>query len=641
MVERLEVHALANPDAALRFALLSDWADAPEKEMPGDDATLDAAREAVRALNARARAARASGDGAPSGDRFFLLHRERLWNEAQGVWMGWERKRGKLEEFNDLLRDPDAETSYVVVEGDFREATAGDAVRYVLTLDADTRTTPDGARALVATAEHPLNRPQYSPAHARVTQGYGVLQPRVSISPESGRQTIFARTYSGRPGVDPYTTAVSDAYMDLFGEGIYTGKGLYDVDAFRHTLGGAVPENSVLSHDLLEGNHARAALATAVEVFDDFPSRYASFAARLHRWVRGDWQLLPWLLPRVRDARGRWRRNPLSVVGRWKLFDNLRRSLTPPAILVFLLLAWTVLPGSPFAWTLIALFVLAFPIYAPAAHGFIFQPPDTVTSSWLRLLWADVRMHAQQIGLSVVFLAHQSVVMLDAIGRTLWRMLVAKKNPLEWTTAQQAEDSARDVPHSMWASVGWGLVVLASVTLTEPIAWITALPFAAAWIAAPWVARRVSRPLTRDDYTLTGDDRQRLRRIARRTWRFFDEILSERDGWLPPDNLQVQPAQGLARRTSPTNIGLALNAVQAARDLGYLPRIEEVRRLGLMLGAVERLETYRGHLYNWYSTVDGSVLAPRYVSTVDSGNLAGALLTLKQGLLETAEAPWP
>ncbi len=641
MVERLEVHALANSDAALRFALLSDWADAPEKEMPDDAATLDAARQAIRALNERGRAARAVGDGAASGDRFFLLHRERLWNEAQGAWMGWERKRGKLEEFNELLRDPDAETSYVAIEGELREATAGDAVRYVLTLDADTRTAPDDARALVATAAHPLNQPRYSPARARVARGYGVFQPRVSISPESGRRTLFARVYAGRPGVDPYTTAVSDAYMDLFGEGIYTGKGLYDVDAFRHTLSGVVPENAVLSHDLLEGNHARAALVTAVEVFDDFPSRYASFAARQHRWVRGDWQLLPWLFPRVRDARGQWRRNPLSVVGRWKLFDNLRRSLTPPALLVFLLLAWTVLPGSPFVWTLFALFVLAFPIYAPAAHGFFFQPPDTVTSSWLRLVWSDVVLHARQIGLSVVFLTHQSVVNADAIGRTLWRMFVSKRHLLEWTTAQQAEEAAHDVPRSMWASVAWALIVLASVTLTEPIAWLTALPFAAAWLAAPWVARRVSRALPSEDYTLTDTDRARLRRVARRTWRFFDEILGEADGWLPPDNLQLQPAQGLARRTSPTNIGLALNAVQAAHDLGYLPRTEEVRRLGLMLGAVERLERYRGHLYNWYGTGTGEVMAPRYVSTVDSGNLAGALLALKQGLLEVADAPWP
>ncbi|WP_412070442.1 GH36-type glycosyl hydrolase domain-containing protein [Rubrivirga sp. IMCC43871] len=641
MVERLEVHALANPDAALRYALLTDWADAPAKRVPGDDATVEAARGAIRRLNERSRAARAQGDGADLGDRFFLLHRERLWNEAQGVWMGWERKRGKLEEFNDLLRDPDAKTTYVVVEGDFRTATEGDAVRYVLTLDADTRTTPDGARALVATAAHPLNRPHGSPEKGRVTRGYGVLQPRVSISPESGRQTLFARVYAGRPGVDPYTTAVSDAYQDLFGEGIYTGKGLYDVDAFRRTLDGAVRENSVLSHDLLEGNHARAALATGVEVFDDFPSRYASFALRQHRWVRGDWQLLPWLMPRVKDARGTWKKNPLSVVGRWKLFDNLRRSLTPPALLAFLLLAWTVLPGSPFVWTLIALFVLAFPIYAPAAHGVLFQPPDTVTSSWLRVLWADAVMHARQIGLSVAFLAHQSVVMLDAIVRTLWRMSVSKTNLLEWTTAQQAEESTRDVPHSMWASVGWGALVLASVTLAEPIAWITALPFAAAWIAAPWIARSISQPIEREDYRLTADDRVRLRTIARRTWRFFEEVLTERDRWLPPDNLQIQPAQGLARRTSPTNIGLALNAVQAARDLGYLTRTDEVGRVEAMLASVETLERYQGHLYNWYSTETGDVMAPRYVSTVDSGNLAGALIALKQGLLEVTEARWP
>jgi cyclic beta-1,2-glucan synthetase len=641
MVGRLEVHALANPDAALRFALLSDWTDAPEASVPGDAETLAAAVEAVRALNERHRSARSKGDGAPASDRFFLLHRERRWNPVQGVWMGWERKRGKLEEFNDLLRSPDASTSFATFEGDFREAVRDDAVRYVLTLDADTRTAPDGARALVATAAHPLNRPRYSKEAGRVVEGYGVFQPRVSVSPESARQTYFARTYAGRPGVDPYTTAVSDAYMDLFGEGIYTGKGLYDVDAFRHTLEGSLPENAILSHDLLEGNHARAALATGVEVFDDFPSRYASFSARLHRWIRGDWQLLPWLLPRVRDANGTWRKNPLSVVGRWKLFDNLRRSVTPLALLGFLVLAWTVLPGSPFVWTLVALFVLAFPVYAPAANDFIFQPPDTVTRSWLFHVWSDAKLHARQFGLSVAFLAHQAAVSLDAIGRTLWRLLVSHKNMLEWTTAQQAEESSHDVPRSMWLSTGWGVVVLLVVTIEEPISWLVALPFAAAWIAAPWIARHVSQPIARERHEVTQNDRARLRRVARRTWRYFDDVLGPTDRWLPPDNLQLQPPQGLARRTSPTNIGLALNAVQAARDLGYLSRAEEVRRLGTMLDAVEGLERYRGHLYNWYSTETGGVLAPRYVSTVDSGNFAGALIALKQGLYEVAEAPWP
>ena len=585
-VAKLEVHAMANPDPALRFALLTDFRDAPEPHRPGDDETLAAARAAIRALNARH--GRTGDDTRDGRDKFFLLHRERRWNPQQGVWMGWERKRGKIEEFNELLRHPDAETSYTTFEGAFHEAVAGDTVRYVITLDADTVIPPDGARALVSTAAHPLNAPRYSAKAGRVTEGYGILQPRVSIAPEGSLRTHFARIYSGMTGVDPYTTAVSDAYQDLFGEGIYTGKGLYDVDAFRQSLAGSVPENAILSHDLLEGNHARAALVTDIELFDEYPSRYSPWAMRLHRWVRGDWQLLPWLFPAVRNARGQWRRNPLSVVGRWKIFDNLRRSLTPLALMVFLILGWTVLPGSPFVWTAIALLVLAFPIYAPFIDAVIRQPPDTVSSSYLRHAWEDVKINALQTGLSVVFLAHQSLVMVDAIVRTLWRLFVSRKHLLEWVTAHQAEQGAHDVPPSLWFSMAWSGVALVAVSVAEPLAVLVALPFAAAWLLAPWMARFVSRPVAPERYALSADDRRSLRLLARRTWRYFDDFLGPADRWLPPDNLQVKPAQGLARRTSPTNIGLALNAVQAAHDFGYLARADEVRRLGHMLDAVVR-----------------------------------------------------
>ena len=459
--------------------------------MPGDEAILDAARQAIRALNERA--ARA-GDGAPAGDRFFLLHRERRWNPPQGVWMGWERKRGKLEEFNDLLRDPDAETSFVAVEGDLREATAGDAVRYVLTLDADTRTTPDAARALVATAAHPLNRPRYcDPRAGASTEGYGVFQPRVSRlareQPPDALRAHLRRPAGRRPLHDG---RVGRLHGPLRRGHLHRQGPLRRRRLPRTRSAGRVPENAILSHDLLEGNYARAALATDIEVFDDFPSRYASFAARLHRWVRGDWQLLPWLMPRVRDAGGAWRRNPLSVVGRWKLFDNLRRSLTPPAILVFLLLAWTVLPGSPFVWTLIALFVLAFPIYAPAAHGVLFQPPDTVTSSWLRAALgrrADARPPDRPLGR-----LPGPPVRRDARRHRADALAHGRLAPhlLEWTTAQQAEAAAQDVPA---LDVGVGRVGPRRAGLGDVhrarSRWITALPFAAAWIAGP--VRRAAR----------------------------------------------------------------------------------------------------------------------------------------------------
>ncbi|HMB89265.1 MAG TPA: glucoamylase family protein, partial [Rhodothermales bacterium] len=635
--EHLEIHALANPHAGLRFALLTDFPDAPEATMPGDAATLEAARKAIAALNERYRDA--------WGDAFFLLHRERRWNEAQSVWMGWERKRGKLEEFNTLLREPAAETSYTTIEGDFFEVTKDNAIRYVITLDADTRLPPGSAVDLVRTAAHPLNEPYYDPHYKRITKGYGILQPRVSISLEGSTQSAFARIYSGNVGLDLYTTAVSDVYQDLFGEGIFTGKGLYDVDAFRATLEGTIPTNTVLSHDLLEGNYARAALVSDIEVFDDYPSSYIPFSRRLHRWIRGDWQILSWLFPVVRDTRGRWRRNPISTAGKWKILDNLRRSLTGPALLLLLLLGWIVLPTSPFLWTGIVLAVLAFPIYINLTTAFLTRPHDVTFTSYFQSTLAELKIISLQTGLTTALLAHQSVVTLDAIFRTLWRMFVSKKHLLDWVTAHQAElssdGSLRSYVRYMWTSIAWGGLIFMLTSILDPRIWFVALPFAVLWIVAPWIAYRVSKPTEPTTYVLTGKDTVTLRTLARRTWRYFDRFVNGENRWLPPDNFQEEPYRGLARRTSPTNMGLALLATQAAYDLGYLPRADLIHRLAESLGSIRLLDRHAGHFYNWYSTDTGEVMYPHYVSTVDSGNMAASLIALRQALYETPAAPWP
>lgn len=638
-IEHLEVHALANPDRAFRFALLSDFSDAPEQTMPDDAAILAAAHSSIHALNQRWRL-RGAKEGAEEGDTFFFLHRERLWNPQEGVWMGWERKRGKLEEFNALLRNPNAKTTYTTIEGDLRPAIEGNAIRYVVTLDADTRLPPGAAAELVRTAAHPLNRPQFDSQKGRVVRGFGILQPRVGISIASEQRTTFAQVFSGNVGVDPYTTAVSDVYQDLFGVGIFTGKGLYDVDAFHQALTGAIPENAVLSHDLLEGNYARAALQTDVVVFDDYPSSYAAGARRQHRWVRGDWQILPWLLPFVRTQSGRWCRNPVPLLGRWKMFDNLRRSLTQPALLVFLLLGWTILPGSFLLWTLLGVGVIAFPIYGPFAAAILGHPKDIKWKSYLRSTLGDARRSTLLVGLSVAFLAHQAYLMTDAIVRTLWRMLVSRKHLLEWTTAHKAEQAGGDAP-GIWFSPIWGVLVLAIVGLMDPMATFLAVPFSALWIVAPWVARASSKALRDDTFQITDADRPYLRAIARRTWRYFDDFITAEDGYLPPDNYQEQPFNGLARRTSPTNIGMGLLAVQSAADFGYATVSQTVERLGHMFDGLEKLERNRGHFYNWYETSSLQPLPPRYISTVDSGNLVASLLTLKQALQDIPDSRWP
>ncbi|HKJ46892.1 MAG TPA: glucoamylase family protein [Balneolales bacterium] len=635
-VDALEARALANPDPNLFFALLSDFTDAPDQHMPEDKDILAAATEAIDLLNHQHNEGREI--------RFFLLQRDRQWNEQQGVWMGWERKRGKLEELNKLLRNPDADTSFSTIVGDFSKTIANDAIKYVITLDADTQLPPGSANDLARTAAHPLNEPVFDEKEGRVVEGYGVFQPKIAIPPESASQTIFAGIFSGNVGLDPYTTAVSDAYQDLFWEGIYTGKGLYNVDVFRKALEQKFPENTVLSHDLLEGNYIRAALVTDIELYDDYPTTYKTYSKRQHRWVRGDWQLLYWLMPKV-PAGGGWRKNHISHLGRWKVFDNLRRSITPFSILIFLLLGWTIYPGASLFWTIAAVFIFAFPIYNDFITAIFRKSPRATWKIYFEKILSDLKANSMQAVMSFVMLAHQAILQVGAVVLTIWRMFLTKKNLLEWTSAYHTELETGNNLLSyivyMRSSVIWGIIALALTDLTHPVALVFVFPIAGSWIAAPFIAWYISQAAKYEKEELTAEEKEKLRVYARRTWLFFHKFVGPDHSWLPPDNVQEEPAGEPAPRTSPTNIGLALLSTQSAYDFGYLTRDEFLFRLGEMLGSLRLLERYRGHYYNWYNTKIGAILNPRYISTVDSGNLVASLITLKQALLEVGPKLWP
>jgi cyclic beta-1,2-glucan synthetase len=631
LCERLELHYLANPDPQLRFALLTDWADAQTETTDGDGALVKAAVEGVRRLNER------HARGGP--DLFFLFHRARRFNPSEGVWMGWERKRGKLDEFNRLLRGA-TDTSYAVRTGD---AAALDA-RFVLTLDADTVLPRDAARRLIATLAHPLNRPVLSADGRRVVSGYGVLQPRVSFLYKTGLRSRFARIFAGSAGIDPYSSAASDVYQDLFGWGTFTGKGLYDVDAFHATAGRAFPENAVLSHDLIESNFARCGLATDVEVFDDFPAKYHAYARREHRWVRGDWQLLPWLGRTVPTAAGRMP-NVLTALGRWKVLDNLRRSLVPAALVVLLALGWAVFPGPAWAWSLAAFAVVALPLALQVYDHLLGLVRSGAPRAVLRGARQNLPATAGQVGLTAAFLANQAVLALDAIGRTLWRLAVSRRRLLEWETAAAAEarlgTGLRQFVRSMWHAVALAVGLAALVAWANPAALPAAAPWLVAWLLSPVVAWWVSRPLADPEPPLTAADRAELRRTARKTWRFFEAFVTAEDNWLPPDNYQEDPKGVVAHRTSPTNKGLLLLSTLSAHDLGYVTLTDMVNRVGRTLDTLDRMERFRGHFLNWYETTTLRPLPPAYVSTVDSGNLLGCLLAVKNGLAGKADEPVP
>ena len=620
MCHSLEVQFLANRDPNIHFAILGDFQDAPQAEMPQDQQIIQAARSLVEALNAQY----LTTDGVP----FYLFHRRRLWNPREGVWMGWERKRGKLMEFNSLLRGNQT-TSYNVIVGDTQ--ILGD-VRYVITIDADTVLPRESAKRLIGMIAHPLNSAVLNQEQNRVVGGYGLLQPRITASHESIANSRLAYLLAGEPGIDPYSFAISDPYQDFFGYGIYTGKGIYDVEVFEKVLGDRIPANTVLSHDLIEGGFLRAGLASNVELIDDYPATYLSYLKRLHRWVRGDWQLLRWLLPFVRNPAGKWVRADLPLITRWQILDNLRRSILSPVLFILPFLGLTVLPGRPAGWIEVVILTFLIPVWIHLV-GLIKQ----------RQNFKHSLLVIGQVTVTTVLLPFQSVVLLDAIGRTLNRLFISKKHLLEWVTAADAE---RVTPKSLarvvlrfWPGYFWLTLFVLVTAVVNPQNLKITLPIGILWLSGPFWAFWLGQPLTVKKPTLTIDEEREFRRLAQQIWDFFENLVGPEVHWLPPDNLQVAPPRGVAQRTSPTNIGLLVAATVAARDFGFLTTTEMVGRLEKTVATVEALPKWQGHLYNWYDTTNLAPLLPYYVSVVDSGNFAAYLLAAKEGVREWLAKP--
>ncbi len=626
LLQDMELHFLRNSDTALFFALLTDYADAPAQHMPADADLIRHAQEGISALNAKYR---------PDSPPFYLFHRERRWNAAQNTWMGWERKRGKLVEFNHLLRGNQT-TSYAVQVGDLNVLPQ---IRYVITLDADTILPEGSARRLVATLAHPLNRAVYNAATGKVVAGYSILQPRIEIKPTSANQSRFTHIFAGDVGLDLYTRAVSDVYQDLFGEGSYVGKGIYDVDVMEACLARRIPENTLLSHDLFEGIHARVALVSDILLFEEYPARYLAYTRRLHRWIRGDWQLLPWLFPRIpTDQVGQTLPNTFSTLDRWKIFDNLRRSLVTPSLLLLLIAAWFGLIGTPLFWTLITPAMLGFPFIMSLLTQLHRRRPADAQGALLR----SYRLDAQRWLLALIFLPYEALLTLNAVGTTLVRLFVTRTRMLQWTTAAQTAQQfgSERGSESTWREmlpVPILVVILALlIAITNGAALLFSLPILALWFSSPQVAYWLSQPKRHTEPALSGDQKAELRQLARQTWLFFEQTVGPEDHWLPPDHVQEAPSL-TAHRTSPTNIGLLLTSTLAAYDLGYIGTFNLSTRLQATLDTLDQLEHYRGHLLNWYDTLALAALEPRYVSTVDSGNLAGCLIVIEQACLSAAD----
>lgn len=629
LAEALEIRFLANRTDNLYYALLTDFTDAKEKELPGDKALIKLAQKRIHELNEKYRKA---------NDLFFLFHRPRLLNTADNIWMGYERKRGKLSDLNELLIEGVTD-KFSVVTGDISVLKG---CRYVITLDTDTQLPRDAGWKMVASMAHPLNRPLYDEQKKRVTEGYGILQPRMGIVMPRSTGSLYNRMHANDAGVDPYTRLTSDVYQDLFGEGSFIGKGIYDIRIFETTLNNRFPDNRILSHDLLEGSYVRCGLQSDIQLYEEYPSQYTADVSRRHRWIRGDWQIGWWFLPMVPDAHGKFIQNPLSALSKWKIFDNLRRSVVSLSLMLLLLLGWTIF-RSPCFWTLTVIAVVVFPSIVSFTWHVLKRPKEITYRQHFNIVLETLWQSLLQNVYTLVCLPYEAYYSADAILRTSWRMLVSHRHLLEWKPSGSAEMGGSKNVVAAFASMWISPLVAVSTTVCLvfyfPVSLFFCFPLLVLWIISPAIVWRVSAAPPKQTAHISSQQRMFLRKISRRTWGFFERFVTVEDNWLPPDNYQEQPKEAIAHRTSPTNIGLSLLSSLAAYDFGYISAGAVIDRAANTVCTLEKMERHRGHLYNWYDTMTLAPLAPRYISTVDSGNLAGHLLTFRQGLLALAGAP--
>ncbi len=628
LVKKLEVYYLGNREKNLYFALVGDFKDSENKMMKNDKQIIDEALSRISELNKKY---------ASKEDIFYYMHRKRLYSKNQKKWMGWERKRGALVEFNELILGS-KDTSYNVVSGDIGPL---NKIRYVITLDADTNLPLGVAKKLIGAISHPLNKARYNRDEGIVTSGYGLIQPRIGVDIEDANASAFTRIFAGHGGIDPYSTASSDVYQDMFSQGSFTGKGIYDLNLFNEVLRDTVPDNTILSHDLLEGSYLRTGLAADIELIDGYPTKYSSYIMRLHRWTRGDWQILQWLFKSVKNRLGEKVENPIAATSKWKIADNLRRSILPIAQLFMLVLGLTILPGGGLLWLSLTIFIIGFPVIIEAINFFTSKNYKTIRGNVNANIIYGIKRPIYQTALLLLFLPHQAFMMCDAITRTLYRSFVSKEKLLEWVTAADAERTlTNDFKSSfirMRISIIAALLVAVLGIYSGVINGILAIVIGGLWAVAPYIAFKLSQ----------GDSEQRkldresintLRRISRKTWAYYEDFAGEEDNYLPPDNFQEAPENGLAHRTSPTNIGFLLLAIISAKDFGYISIRDLIELISKTLASIEALEKWNGHLFNWYNTETLEVLMPRYISTVDSGNYVGYLITLKEGLKELVDA---
>ncbi len=631
LLKRMESNYLTNRENNLYFVLLGAFADSKSTKIKNAEKIIEKALLGIKNLN------ETYADGGE--EKFYFYHRKSLFNKKNLKWFGWERKRGALMEFNDLLLGS-KDTSFFYSSSGIKSL---NKVKYIITLDSDTILPMGMAKKMIGTMAHPLNCPRVDKEKGIVVEGYGLMQPRIEVEIESSNKSLFSQIFAGQGGIDTYANAISDVYQDLFGEGIFTGKGIYDLKIFQSVLKNTIPENTVLSHDLLEGSYVRTALVSDLKLLDSHPSQYNGHASRLFRWVRGDWQLLPYLFKNIYNSNNIKIKNPLTKLSKWKIFDNLRRSLVAPSLMILLGISLSILPGSIIFW--LSYFLI--PQILPLLIGLV----ESVMQG--RLIIRKIKRYIPviigskagllQFVLNIIFLPYQAWLMIKAVAITLTRVLITKKNLLEWVTSADVEKYQKNSLMSYLIKMKSSMIVALLLLVTIIVFKVNLLPlgifFLLIWLSAPVIAYWISKDIKKPVVKVSENEMVELGRISRKTWRYFEDFANSQNHFLAPDNYQADPPRGIAYRTSPTNIGLGLLATLSARDFGYIGNEEMLTQLEKTITTMEGMDKWKGHLYNWYNTNTLKTLSPAYISTVDSGNLVGYLITLAQGLKGYMDKP--
>ena len=628
LFKKIEVYYWANKDENLYFALLGDCTSSKKEIETFDSEIIEEGIKQSKILNQKY--------AKNQKEKFFFLYRNRTWSKGEKCYLGWERKRGMLCQFNDFL---------LTGNNCFRTNTIKEKlnIKYVITLDSDTNLTLGSAKELIGAMAHVLNKPVIDKTRNIVTQGHALIQPRIGIDLISSRKSLFTKIYAGPGGTDFYTNAISDIYQDNFGEGIFTGKGIYDLEVFHNILSNEIPENTVLSHDLLEGSYLRCGLATDILLLDGFPSKLNSYLSRQNRWVRGDWQIASWATKNIKVKNNEKKINPLNSLSKFKILDNLRRSLVSITALTLLIiaaiLAFFKMPyGQEIAIGIIA---LASPTILDIANYIIFKKSVnsefiSAHKSILKSL-SGIKTTIIRGFLEIVFLPIKAYTNLNAIVKTIYRMNFTKQNLLEWTTAEEAEKQSKNTLltyiNLLKSNIILGLALIIITILSSKIIFLI---LGVLFISGPFIGWYVSQEKKEEKIVerINRENKEFCMEVARKTWSFFEDNINEENNFLPPDNYQEDRKEKIAHRTSPTNIGLGLLAVCSSYDLGLISLEKAMDLIRKTIETIERLSKWNGHLYNWYNTITLKPLIPRYISTVDSGNFVGYLYTLKQFIIE-------